>query len=101
MRSNLYKVIDAELKEFKWTEISKLATTKLTYMSDLYEIKCNIELRLAELDTYRSTLSSEMKWKSVISNILTPDYESTLLFVFSKAEEIEEDSIHYSKSFLQ
>jgi hypothetical protein len=54
-------------------------------MSDLYELKCNIDLRLQELEDYQMAFSSEHKWKSVVGDLLTPDYESTIQFLVSKS----------------
>ena len=62
-------------------------------MAGLYEIKCSIDLRLKELDTYRESLCTQNKWQSVVGELLTPDYESSISFVLSKAEELQEDSL--------
>jgi hypothetical protein len=78
----------------------KLASAKLTFMSDLYEIKSNIDLRLRELEDYREGLATEHKWKGIVGDLLTPDYESSILFVLSKAEEIQDDSLNYAHKFL-
>lgn len=59
-------------------------------MSDLYELKCNIDLRLQELEEYQMAFSNEYKWKTVVGDLLTPDYEATIHFLVNKSAEIEE-----------
>lgn len=54
-------------------------------MSDLYELKCNIDLRLQELQEYQTSFKSEYKWKTVVGDLLTPDYESTIQFLVNKS----------------
>jgi hypothetical protein len=36
----------------------------------------------------------------VVGELLTSDYEATIKFVISKAEDIQEDSLSYTNNFL-
>jgi len=52
----------------------ELNRRKFDFMADLYEIKCNIDLRLQEISDYEHTLTHQDKWKKVVSHIITPNY---------------------------
>jgi len=64
----------------------ELNRRKFDFMADLYEIKCNIDLRLQEISDYEHTLTHQDKWKKVVSHIITPNYEENIKFIFEKAD---------------
>ena len=46
------------------------------------------------------TLNHDYKWKVVVGDLLTPDYEATINFLLTKSEEIQGDSVSYTNQFL-
>lgn len=59
-------------------------------MADLFEIKCNIDLRLVEIQDYSCQLRSE-QWKAAVGSIMGLDYNQNIEFVLGKSEEIQQD----------
>lgn len=60
-------------------------------MSDLFEIKCNIDLRLEEIEQHELQLKDEYRWKNNVQSILGIDYNQNINFILKKADEIQKD----------
>jgi hypothetical protein len=60
-------------------------------MSDLFEIKCNIDLRLEELEQCELKLRSEHRWKDSVAMVVGLDYNENINFILRKADEIQKD----------
>lgn len=90
LRSNLQKVVEEEVEEFRANELRELERHKFSFMADLYEIKCNIDLRIQEIDDHEHTLRHEQQWKKVVASIITPNYDQNILFLIQKSNEIHE-----------
>lgn len=90
LSSALYRLVEEEVADFREFERREFSKQKFLFMADLCEIKCNIDLRLEELEQCELQLRSE-QWKSAVGSVVGIDYNENINFIIRKADEIQKD----------
>jgi hypothetical protein len=90
VKGGLLRAVEEGVRDLREFQRRQLSRQKLWFMADLFEIKCNIDLRLGEVQEYSSQLRTD-QWKAAVGSIVALDYNQNIEFVLGKSQEIQQD----------